>query len=111
METKATNQFEKLISYLTKMGVEHKAEDTCGTMPYTYDAGEDKATYTKEVTIGPDHFTSARYIPEFGGFVDPSDDTNCGDYNLYVMDAWETARWLGSMYFGEDVETTEKRMK
>ncbi len=105
-----SNQFDELISYLDKMGVDYTAKDTCGTMPYTDDVGEKTATYTKEVTIGPNHITTARYIPAVDGFVDPSDDTSDGNHNLFVMDAWETARWLGSMYFNEDVEDTEKRM-
>jgi hypothetical protein len=104
------NQFDELISYLNKMVVDYTAKDKSGTMDYTDDAGEKKATYTKEVTIGPNHITTARYIPEFDGFVDPADDTNDGNYNLFVMDAWETARWLGTMYFGEDAQDTEKRM-
>ena len=104
------NQYDELISYLTKMGVDYTAKDKSGTMPYTDDVSEKTATYTHEVTIGPNHITTARYIPEFDGFVDPLDETNCGDYNLFVMDAWETARWLGSMYFDEDVADTEKRM-
>lgn len=106
MKTKATigNQFDELLSYLAKMGVEHKVEDKCGTMNYL------GATYTKVVTIGSNHITTVRYIPVFDGFVDPSDDTSDGNHNLFVMDAWETARWLGSMYFNEDVEATEKRM-
>lgn len=106
MKAKAitTNQFDELIYYLTKMGVEHKVEDKCGTMNYM------GATYTKEVTLGSNHVTTARYIPALDGFVDPSDDTNGGKYNLFVMDAWETARCLGSMYFNEDEENTEKRM-
>ena len=101
------NQFDELISYLTKMGVDHTAKDTSGTMDYLSDK---TATYTKEVTIGPNHITTVRSIPEFDGFVDPSDDTSGGAYDLFVMDAWETARWLGSMYFNEDVEETEQRM-
>ncbi len=104
------NQFDELISYLTKMGVDYTAKDKCGTMDYTDDVGEKKATYTKEVTIAPNHITTARYIPEFDGFVDPSDETSGGNYNLFVMDAWETARWLGTMYFDEDAADTEKRM-
>lgn len=112
MESKAitNNQFGKLISYLAKMCVEHTVEDKCGTIAYTDDVNEKTATYTKEVTLCPNHITTVRYIPAFDGFVDPSDDTNGGKYNLLVMDAWETARWLGSMYFGENVEDTEKRM-
>lgn len=104
------NQYDELISYLTKMGVDYTAKDTCGTMAYTDDEGEKTATYTKEVTIGPNHVTTVRYIPEFDGFVDPADDTSGGAYDLFVMDAWETARWLGSMYYDEDVEATEQRM-
>ena len=112
MESKAitNNQFGKLLSYLAKMGVEHTFEDKCGTIVYTDDVNEKTATYTKEVTLGANHVTTARYIPALDGFVDPSDDTNGGKYNLFVMDAWETARWLGSMYFNEDEENTEKRM-
>ena len=112
MESKAitNNQFGKLLSCLAKMGVEHTVEDKCGTIVYTDDVNEKTPPYTKEVTLGANHVTTTRYIPAFDGFVDPYDYTNGGKYNLFVMDAWETARWLGSMYFNEDEENTEKRM-
>ena len=103
------NQLEKLTSYLDKMGVPYKVTDKSGELDYV-DAsnGESTATYTKEIEVSV--LNVVYYIPDFEGFVDPTDDTSGGDYNLFVMDAWETARYMGSLYFNEDPEETEKRL-
>lgn len=91
------------------MGVPYKVTDKNGELKYV-DAsnGESTATYTKEVEV--DVLNVVYYIPDLEGFVDPTDDTSGGDNDLFVMDAWETARYMGSLYFDEDPEETEKRL-
>ena len=103
------NQLEELKKYLDKMGVPYKVTDKSGKLDYV-DAsdGESTATYTKEIEVSV--LNVVYYIPDLEGFVDPTDDTSGGDYNLFVMDAWETARYMGSLYFNEDPEETEKRL-
>lgn len=102
-------QFGKLTDYLDEMGIKHKVSDKNGTIDYVDASNGDKtATYTKEVEVSPGN--TVYYIPELEGFIDPSDDASGGNNDLFVMDAWETARLMGSVYFDEDPEDTEKRL-
>lgn len=91
------------------MGVPYKVTNKNGELKYV-DAsnGEATATYTKEVEVSTTNVVY--FIPDLDGFVDPTDDTSGGDNDLFVMDAWETARYMGSLYFDEDPEETEKRL-
>lgn len=102
-------QFGKLTDYLDEMGIKYKVSDKNGTIDYVDASNGDKtATYTKEVEVSPGN--TVYYIPELEGFIDPSDDASGGNNDLFVMDAWETARLMGSVYFDEDPEDTEKRL-
>ena len=102
-------QLSKLTDYLDEMGIKYKVSDKNGTIDYVDASNGDKtATYTKEVEVSPGN--TVYYIPELEGFIDPSDDASGGNNDLFVMDAWETARLMGSVYFDEDPEDTEKRL-
>lgn len=102
-------QVGKLTDYLDEMGIKYKVSDKNGTIDYVDASNGDKtATYTKEVEVSPGN--TVYYIPELEGFIDPSDDASGGNNDLFVMDAWETARLMGSVYFDEDPEDTEKRL-
>ena len=102
-------QLGKLTDYLDEMGIKYKVSDKNGTIDYVDASNGDKtATYTKEVEVSPGN--TVYYIPELEGFIDPSDDASGGNNDLFVMDAWETARLMGSVYFDEDPEDTEKRL-
>lgn len=91
------------------MGVPYKVTNKNGKLDYV-DAsnGESTATYTKEIEV--DVLNVVYFIPDLDGFVDPTDDTSGGNNDLFVMDAWETARYMGSLYFDEYPEETEKRL-
>lgn len=121
------NQFNKLCTYLDKLGIPYEKYTfnkdkffkglTSVSVPYKDDNGyeariqADKSITVRKETHGIKDYVVANlyYIELEDGFVDPNDCSPKKE--LFVMDAWEAARYIGAEYFGKDPEDIEPMLE
>lgn len=121
------NQFNQLCKYLDKLGIPYEKYTfntdrvfkglTGVSVPYKDDNGyeariqADKSITVRKETHGiKDYVVANLYYIEFeDGFVDPNDCSPKKE--LFVMDAWEAARYIGAEYFGKDPEDIEPMLE